>query len=279
VTRVGLLLCLLCCGACPSAGRANKATPVADALLAAAQAFGDDSKIDKAFVRAELERIAGEVRRALASDSQESRRGALNQTIFGKLGFVREVADQDLSFVFLPRVLKQHRGSCVGLGSLYLALGEQLGWSIHGVMVPGHFFVRMKERDGTMHNVELLRRGEEMPDDWYKGRFPIPGGAAREYGHSLSSDEVLGVIEYDVGNERRRQQRFSDARRAYQRARDHFPDFAEAHASLGALAQLLGSLDEARVDYEAARRANPNLPGLDRNLSLLDSERQAHARE
>jgi tetratricopeptide (TPR) repeat protein len=92
----------------------------------------------------------------------------------------------------------------------------------------------------------------------------------------LALAEVLGVIEYDVGNERRRKGRWADAQHAYERARKHFPDFAEAHASLGALAQLMGALDEAKGHYEAARRVNPNLPGLDRNLELLESERSAH---
>lgn len=275
-----LLLLSLGLGACSGADAAPRPTPIADALFAVAQTWDDPASPD-AETRDELDRIAAEVRRAMAQSPSASARSALSATIFAKRGFVREVTDQDLRFVFLPSVLKLRRGNCVGLGSLYLALGERLGWKIEGVMVPGHFFVRVHEpgERRTGHNVELLRRGEEMSDAWYRNRFPIPGGTAREYARPLASSEVVAVIEYDVGNERRRQGRWADAQRAYEQACKHFPDFAEAHASLGALAQLMGALDEARADYEAARRVNPNLPGIDQNLELLESEKNARRQQ
>jgi tetratricopeptide (TPR) repeat protein len=187
---------------------------------------------------------------------------------------VREVDDTDLRFVLLPRVLQSRRGSCVGLGTLYLALGEMLKWPVEGVMLPGHFYVRVREA-GRLRNVELLRKGEEMPDAWYESRFPIPGGSADEYARALLPAEVLAIVEYNVGNERRRQGRLADARHAYERAALHFPGFAEAQASLGATLHLLGELEPAQSRYQAARRANPHLPGLDRNIELLERETPA----
>jgi hypothetical protein len=249
---------------------ASRPTPLADSLLALARQWSRNPRAD-ASSRRELDRIAAQVRHMRAHNPGLSRATALNATVFGTLGFVREVDDPDLRFALLPSVLQGRRGSCVGLGSLYLALGERLGWRISGVMVPGHFFVRIDEPDGQ-HNLELLRRGEAMPDAWYGRRFPIPGGAARAYARPLTPTEVVGVVEYDVGAARRRQGHLIEARRAYDRARRHFPDFAEAHASLAAVAHLLGSLDEARAGYEAARHANPHLAGVDHNLELLESE-------
>jgi hypothetical protein len=200
-----------------------------------------------------------------------SRADALNHAIFGALGFVREVDETDLRFVSLQSVLETRRGSCVGLGTLYIALGELLGWRVEGVLVPGHFYVRVDE-GGKRRNVELLRRGEEMPDAWYAKRFPVPGHGAHEYSRALSAKEVLGVVEYDFGKERIRQARWSEARRAFRVSTSLFPEFAEAHASLGETAQLVGALDEARLDYLAAQRANRDLPGLGRNLELLKAE-------
>jgi hypothetical protein len=55
----------------------------------------------------------------------------------------------------------------------------------------------------------------------------------------------------------------------------HFPALPEAQASLGAVLQLAGSLDAARGAYEAAERLEPGLPGLGRNLRLLEDERRA----
>jgi len=202
-----------------------------------------------------------------------SRADALNRVVFGALGFAREVDDPDLRFVFLSSVLDSRRGSCVGLGTLYLALGEVLGWRVEGVMMPGHFYVRVDEGE-RLRNVELLRRGEEMPDAWYAQRFAVAGPGAPEYGRALSPREVLGIVEYDVGKARLRQSRWSEARRAFRVATSLFPALSEAHASLGATAQLLGSLDEAWAGYRAALRENPALPGLARNLELLREERE-----
>jgi regulator of sirC expression with transglutaminase-like and TPR domain len=129
------------------------------------------------------------------------RTGSLNSSALGRsmymaLGFEREVDDTDLRFVLLPSVLRARRGSCVGLGSLYLALGEHLHLPLEGVMLPGHFFVRLHDRD-RVRNIELLRRGEQLPDDWYRQRFPLPPEGAREYARALSLGEVLAIVAYD----------------------------------------------------------------------------------
>jgi regulator of sirC expression with transglutaminase-like and TPR domain len=231
-----------------------------------------DRHVDETGARAQLIAITADVARAAQRKPQPLPSTALNETIFDKWRFVREVDDPDLRFALLPDVLQSRRGSCVGLGSLYLAVAEQLGWKLNAVMVPGHFFVRIIER-GSAHNLELLRRGEVMLDAWYRERFPIAGGAAREYGRALSIAEVVGVVEYDAGNHWRRRGQLLEARYAYDRARKHFPDFAEAHASRGAVAHLLGELDDALSNYRTAQLANAHLQGVAQNIALLELER------
>jgi tetratricopeptide (TPR) repeat protein len=258
--------------------RPLSATPTARSLLALAGDVHESSPEDVSWAAAELARIAGRVRQAAgearARDKDAPFIAALNEVIFGSLGFVREVDETSLRFVVLPSVLRNRRGSCVGLGTMYLALGEMLSLQIEGVLRPGHFFVRIRE-GAKARNVELLRQGEEMPESWYAARFPIPAGSGRAYGRGLSLGEVRGVVEFDVGNERRRQSRVAEARNAYEQSTRDFPDFGEAHASLGAMQQLLGALDEAEASYGAAQRANPGLSGLDRNIDLLKRERAA----
>lgn len=261
------LLLLAAAAACRSASHPERWS-LARALSSTARAAGEAAGTDEAWLLDELERIAERARR-LTRDGGDPTAGIV-RALFDELGFEREVESTELRFVCLPGVLRERRGSCVGLGTLYLALAEALGFAAQGVLMPGHFYVR-QESPAPPRNVELLRRGEAMSDDWYPRRFPVPSGAAY-YAMRLTTDQVLGVIEYNVGNERRRQERYAEARAAYSRAVRRFPAFAEAHASLGAMQHLLGELPAAAASYRTAQQLNSALPGLAANVVMLEAE-------
>ncbi len=261
---------LLAAASCACGSEARR-LPFSEAALSVAGTAAPLAARAEQFYWQELGRLAT-LARSAAQARGTSLAATLSALVFDDRAFVREVDDPDLRFVLLPSVLADRRGSCVGLGSLYLALAEALGARAHGVLRPGHFYVRLEHDDGHT-NVELLRRGEVMSDDWYERRFPAAQPLAREYGRPLTLDETLGVIHYNVGNQRRRERKLPAARSAYERAIVQFPDLAEAHASLGAVHHLLGRVDDARRSYEAAQRLNPHLPNLGLNLSLLSNER------
>jgi hypothetical protein len=243
------------------------------ALLEVARQSGlDEQRVSWSL--AEITRLAALAQSALSASPGRSPAAVLSGLLFQQWGFVREVEDRSLGYVLLPSVLEHRRGSCVGLGSLFLVLAEGLGCSAAGVLMPGHFYARVREATGA-RNVELLRAGEAMPDVWYERRFPVPGGSAREYARPLTAQEVVGVVHYDVGNERRRQRRLPEAQAAFARAVRDFPDLSEAHASLGAVQHLLGDLSAATASYRRARDANSHLPGVAENLALLEAERAA----
>ena len=231
--------------------------------------FGELGPEAVAWSASELDRLAALVRAELAGGAELAR--AARAVVFEQSGFVREVDDTSLSFVLLPSVLRAQRGSCVGLGTLLVALIQLARGEAWGVLRPGHFHVRVRDR-GQVRNLEPLRGGEEMPDAWYDARFPL-AGPADYYARPLSANEVLGVFEYNIGNERKRAQRLSEARRSYSRAVSHFPDFAEAHASLGTVLHVQGELEAAERAYRAALHKNPALPGLEWNLEVLLAER------
>lgn len=248
----------------------------ARALLSAAERDRPPSGGQERALR-ELSDIADRVGSAPITSAAEAA-SALSRVLFDELGFTREVSSTELGVVLLPGVLRQRRGNCVGLGTLYLALAQALDIAAGGVLMPGHFYVRVLE-PGTHRNVELLRHGEVMPDSWYGSRYPLPSTAARTaYARPLSEREVLGVVEYDLGNERRRQQRIADARAAYARAVAYLPDFPPALASLGSMQHLLGEYAAARANYRRARLLEPSLAGLDENVALLEAEAQAVGR-
>jgi regulator of sirC expression with transglutaminase-like and TPR domain len=221
---------------------------------------------DGAWFWAELRRVAERVGSRHADGEPPAT--ALTRVLFDDLGFTREVERTALEFVLLPGVLRARRGSCVGLGSLYLCLAQALAFRAQGVLRPGHFYVR-HHAPGPACNVELLRRGEHMADTWYDWRFPLTQAGSRSYGRPLSELEVLGVAAFNVGNERRRHDQLDLAERAYQEAVAAFPSFAEAHASLGAAQQLLGKPRAAAQSYARALALDPTLPGVGKNLALL----------
>jgi hypothetical protein len=227
LVAVALLLAL----SCHAGARSTEVSTDVHSLLSIGRAYGETTAKEEAWSAAELERISTQVRDAIARRRDVAAAIALNETVFGTLGFVREVEHTDLQFVLLPAVLRSRHGTCVGLGALYLALAQSLGIPMEGVMRPGHFYVRVREAE-RHRNIELLRQGEEMPDSWYEARFPAPTGPANEYGRALSSSEVLGVVEYDIGNERRRQGRIAEARRAYDRSAASFGVVARGRGKL-----------------------------------------------
>jgi len=249
---------------------------MASALLATAAELG---AAPEALVQAwaEVDRIAARVERRRRGGRDEARGGevaALTAVVFDDLGFAREIDDDDPGFFLLPSVLAGRRGSCLGLGALYLMVAELIGLPLDGVRVPGHFFVRTR---GSSRNVELLRRGEIMPDAWYRQKYgPWPEGGGR-YFVPLSIEETSALFWFNAGNFARRHGDLARAGRAYERAAAEAPDFAEAHASLGLERQLEGALSEAERAYREAARTRADLPGLRHNRALLEEEERAAA--
>jgi hypothetical protein len=255
--------------ACTQSVAPAPAAPLTEALLELARSWSSTLNASD-FARSELDRIAARVEAAHAADPALDLRESLRKVIFEELGFTREVDDNSLRYVFLPSVLQARRGSCVGLGTLYLALGERLGLDMHALMVPGHFYIQLRE-NGQLHNTELLRQGEELPDAWYRERWPILAPSSI-YARPLTQPEVEAVVLFDIGNDQQRKHALARAERAYHQAGERFPDFAEAHASEGSVAHLLGAFDRARVAYAQASAANAKLPGLQQNIALLQTE-------
>jgi len=254
--------------ACTRSATERPPGPVVSALFTIAAEFGaDKDSITRAWTG--LQEIARRVekrhRRAHADVADD-----INAVVFGELGFEREIESTASRFFELSSVISGRRGSCLGLGALYLAIGERIGVPLDGILLPGHFFVRT--RGPGAHNVELLRHGEAMPDDWYRqkyGPWPEQGSV---YAHPVSVSELAGIHWFNRGNEARVMGDLGVAETSYLRATSDFPDFAEAHASLGAVRQLRGALAEAEASYREAARLRPELPGLERNRLLLKQQ-------
>jgi len=227
----------------------------------------------RAAAEARLARLVARAERALAPRDRGDALGRLNRLVFAEAGFRRVVEAPPPEAMLLASVLERRQGSCLGLSGLYLALGEQLELALAGVLVPGHFFVRSGGAGGG-RNVELLRRGERMPDSWYREKYGVPAESSL-YLRDLTPAQSIAVFRYNLANELRDKGRHERAIAVYRKVARALPGFAEAWANLGHCLQRLGRLAEAREAYHRARAAHPDLPGLSENLEALEKEAAA----
>ncbi len=202
-----------------------------------------------------------------AGSDPRARQSALDRFFFEELGFSAAPSrtsryDEDrLADLLLPHVLRRRRGHCVGLSTLYLALGYRAGLPLFGVSAPGHFFVRW-EGEGLRRNIELTSRGAEHPDAYYMERFGIrPALVDRGvYLQSLRRREVLVEIlnnranfYWDRGDEAR-------AMRDLDRVVNVSHNFSRAYVGRGFLALQRGALGVARRDLEKALEIDADDP-------------------
>jgi tetratricopeptide (TPR) repeat protein len=85
--------------------------------------------------------------------------------------------------------------------------------------------------------------------------------------------KVLAQIHNNLGNSFKSLGRHSEALRAFHRAIEFEPEFAEAHNNLGAVLQYQGALDEAEDAYRRALACNPQLDRVYTNLGNLHCDR------
>jgi tetratricopeptide (TPR) repeat protein len=184
---------------------------------------------------------------------------AVNVYLFGELGIQPDPKEQDVDGIFIDAVLDAKKGPCLALSGLYLIIGQKLNLPLHGVLVPGHFFVRYDDGK-TVMNIETLKKGALMKEHWYREKYRIPDGNSC-YFRNLTAKESLAPFLFNLGNAYRTAGKLDNAVAAYEQAAAILPDFAEVHGNLGVAYFKKGEMDKAVSEFHAAVRANPLVPG------------------
>ncbi|NGX56263.1 MAG: hypothetical protein K1060chlam5_00501 [Candidatus Anoxychlamydiales bacterium] len=70
-------------------------------------------------------------------------------------------------YTLLPSVMDTRRGVCLGVSILYLSLSQRLGLNLEIVTPPGHIYVRYKDENNKITNIETTARGVNYPSDIY----------------------------------------------------------------------------------------------------------------
>ncbi len=210
---------------------------------------------------AELDDMAIEIRQRI---QDKKIRGAhkkislINDYLFNELKFETVAEATNPDDLFLHTVLDQKRGYCLSLSVLYLSIGERLGLPLHGVVVPGHFFVRYD--DGKVRfNIEATSKGGTVDDQYYIEKYKVPQNSRENiYMANLDKRRTLGCFFNNLGNSYDDIGDTDAAILALERAVQINPTLSESRMNLGNLYLKTNDIEDAIDQYLLALRINPN---------------------
>jgi len=219
--------------------------------------------------QAQLDNMAMEIRVRLKEKKLKTNHKAIpviNQYLFEELGFKSIAEASNPDDLFLHTVLDKKRGYCLSLSVLYLSIGERLGLPLHGVVAPGHFFVRYD--DGKVRfNIETTSKGAITNDKYYIETYKIENQDYDSiYMANLDKMQTLGCFFNNLGNSYDQTGNIDSAMQALQRSIQINPSLSEARLNLGNIYLKKGWIDDAIGQYRTAMRINPNDAKIHTNL-------------
>jgi tetratricopeptide (TPR) repeat protein len=180
----------------------------------------------------------------------------INKLLFDEIGFSPVANADDPQDLFLSSVLDNKRGYCLSLSILYLSVGERLGLPLHGVVVPGHFFVRYADK-GRTFNIETTQKGVSPSDEHYIKEFKIPQDKEQVvYMRNLGKKETIGCFFNNLANVYFSLNNVENAYYYQQKAVDINPMLAEARTNLGNIFLKKNMIDFAIEQYQIALKIN-----------------------
>jgi tetratricopeptide (TPR) repeat protein len=196
----------------------------------------------------------------------------LNEYLHKELGYQAVKEATDPNDLFLHSVMDNRRGYCLSLSILYLALGERLGLPLHGVVAPGHFFVRYE--DGRVRfNIETTT-GAYPDDEYYRKEFKTPEGHEQSlYMQNLNKLQTLGCLFNNFGTVYLAVGNLDAAQRAMELAVEINPTLAESRANLGNIYLRKDRVDDAIYEYRRAIEINPSGGKVYHNLGNAYSQK------
>lgn len=108
---------------------------------------------------------------SLTSSSEEKIR-AMNHFIFDEMHFrfpPHSIYSKEIDlYTFLPSVMDNHLGVCLGVTALYLSIAQRINLPLEIVTPPGHIYIRYSNEENVI-NIETTARGIHIPSEQYLG--------------------------------------------------------------------------------------------------------------
>ena len=209
----------------------------------------------------------GEEARARAAARGGSRVEALNEYLFGELGFVGNEAEYyDPRNSMLHQVLGRRTGIPITLSVVYIEVGRRAGLRVEGVGMPGHFIVsaaeegaepvlvdpfngRMTDREECQTRLDLIYEGKIVLED--------------EHLHPVGARSILTRLLGNLKAVYVHAQLFRRALAAVERILLLAPEDLEERRDRGTLLARLGRTAEAIADTQTYLNLASDAPDAD----------------
>lgn len=158
----------------------------------------------------------------------------------------------------MQKVMETKRGICLSISLLYLITGQELGYEMKGVIVPGHIYVRYIPPGRTGINVETTAKGREFYD--YKGVFGIEFLKPEKSAYGIEADNytVLGAYLNNIGRLKMISGKTNEAEAIFLKSCEMADKIAEPFQNLGILYLNYGENEKARERLLKAFDIMPN---------------------
>lgn len=145
---------------------------------------------------------------------------ATNELIFDVMHFrfpPHSVYAQKIDkYTFLPSVMDDHLGVCLGVSALYLAIAQRIDLPLEAITPPGHIYLRYRNGDEKI-NIETTARGINIPEEHYLS-LETPKLDVHTY------KEVIGMTHINEGSAYLQQANYARAAQSYETALPYFKD-------------------------------------------------------
>ncbi len=178
-------------------------------------------------------------------------------------------ANRDDLLSLLPHtIIRRKRGSCLGVGLLFLLLAEQDNAPLSGVLLPGHFFVRYQDSI-LKRNIEPNLSGYNHPDAYYRKKYLVEADGWYKL-ENLTIEQTLAALYYNLANILRAKAKYSAAVTYYKKSLESLDGFAEAWGNLAITYVALNKIRAARAAFLRADSLNPALKNLAKNRGAFE---------
>jgi regulator of sirC expression with transglutaminase-like and TPR domain len=178
---------------------------------------------------------------------------ALNHFVFETMHFrfpPQSLYAKDIdTYTFLPSVMDNHLGVCLGVTALYFAVAQRIDLPLEVVTPPGHIFLRYNTGDDVI-NIETTARGIHVPTEHYLGMNT----------HTLplrTVKEIVSMTHVNQASVFLQRREFTKAIKAYRQALPYCPEDHLIRELLGYALVLNGEGEEGKKYLKEVAFATP----------------------